>query len=161
DKAAWIGRYLLADICAVIEAAGHAVLHLRGCSRFEQADGALLHVDLSLVPDEYVALGRRYPVLLNGALTDTRKSRISQARLLPGERCDGPVIVKTDLNFGGLPERARLPRWRALARKLGFDRGERTASLHYPIFESLDAVPPRLRASPDHVIERFMPEREG
>lgn len=157
DGAARIGRYLLADFCAAFAAAGHEVVHLSGPSRFTPADVALLHVNLSVVPDDYVALGLRYPVLLNRSVVDTRKRRISQARLAPGETFAGPVIVKTDLNHGGVPERARQPWWRALA--LGPRR--RAAALDYPIFASLGAVPADLRGNPDFVIEKFLPEREG
>lgn len=149
-----IGRTLLSDFCAVFAERGHAVAHLRGTARFAPADLALLHVNLSVVPDAYVALGRRYPRLLNGRVVDTRKRRVSQAQLRPGQHYDGPVIVKSDLNHGGVPERARLPLWRHFW-------PWRAPMLDYPVFPSLAAVPAGLRDDPGLVVERFVPEREG
>jgi hypothetical protein len=146
--------YLIGDFSRAFQAAGHQVVHLRGPYRRGEADVALLHVDLSVVPSEYLALAAHYPVLLNGGIPDIRKRTVSQARLLPTDAYDGPVIVKTDLNHGGVPERllhappGREPR---------FVRG----AIDYPIFPSLEAVPAAFRHNPALVIERFLPEREG
>lgn len=156
-----IGIYVIADLCRAFEAVGHEVVHLSGHSGAELADIALLHVDLSVVPDAYLALGRRYPILLNGAVSDIRKRRVSQALLRPDEAWDGPVIVKSDLNHGGEPERR-------LRRQLGLGVGEGgtpggtpAPSPDYRLYRSAAEVPLALRASPDFVVEKFLPERES
>lgn len=165
DRGKRIARYLIADFCRAFEEAGHTVIHLSGATRFEPADVAILHVNLSVVPEDYLALVRRYPVALNSGLADTRKRRVSQALIGPDELYEGPVIVKTDLNHGGVPERSR----RSV---LGFhpwwtgSHGVRPAlpgrsRVDYPIFESVAAVPPEVRNDPSFVVEKFLPEREG
>jgi hypothetical protein len=160
DRAASIGRTLFADFCAAFQAAGHDVVHVRGTAAFEPADAALLHVNVSVVPDGYVAFGGQYPILLNGRITDIRKRRVSQARIRLGEGYDGPVIVKTDLNHGGVPERARLPFLQSLAMRLGISQ-TCGRGLEYPVFDSPGAVPARLRENRNLVVEKFLPEREG
>jgi hypothetical protein len=69
------------------------------------ADILLIHVDLSVVPDEYLEFASRYPIALNKAAKDIRKSLISLNLVRAGDSYSGKVIVKTDLNYGGSPER--------------------------------------------------------
>jgi len=159
EKAARIGHFLVADLCRAFEAAGHEIVYVSGPGSFRPADAALLHVDLSVVPQFYVALGRRYPLLLNGRITDIRKRRVSQAVLKPGEAYDGPVVVKSDLNHGGRPEwRLR----RLLTGRLQPGSAETPPpSKFYRVFDSPGAVPAELRARRDLVVERFLPEKEG
>ncbi len=70
----------------------------------------------------------------------------------PGDHCDEPVIVKTDLNFAGTPERKRIKR--------PVDKIVHHP-LKYPIYPNLDAVPSFYRSNPDFIIERFLPEIDG
>src|SRR6266571_4018349 len=83
---------------------GHRVHYLFGTRKFVPADLLLVHVDLSVVPDEYLEFASRYPIALNRAATDIRKSLISANLVRPGDPHSGKVIVKTDLNYGGAPE---------------------------------------------------------
>src|SRR5690606_38165328 len=86
----------------------------------------------------------------------------------PRDDWDGPVIVKTNRNFGGRPER-RLKLGRlglALHPDTWIPRGgwrHRTALVpdRYPIFESIKDVPGGVWDNPSLVVERFCPEREG
>jgi hypothetical protein len=162
-RPARIGSYLVADFCCAWESSGHEVVHLHGSSRFVPADVALIHVDLSVVPPRYFELGRRYPVALNLRINDIRKRRVSQAALRPGDSYDGPVIVKTDLNHGGFPERAARPLLQSCAHRVRalLHRGRPAVGSSYPVFQSLADVPAILRRDRRLVIERFLPEREG
>jgi hypothetical protein len=150
--------------------AGHRVTFLRGVKRFVPADVAFVHVDLSVVPDEYLELAARYPVTVNGGVKDIRKSVISENLVRPGDAWEGPVIAKSDLNCAGRPELAVSILGRhALGRKVlrALDRAW-TGLLpspfpswrHYRIFEHRRLVPPRLLDDRRVVIERFLPELE-
>ena len=68
------------------------------------ADAAVLHVDCSVVPPEYLAFAARFPVAINGVQQDNRKRAISRSVVQPRDGWEGAVIVKTDRNFRGLPE---------------------------------------------------------
>lgn len=154
--------------------AGHRVEFVRGAKRFVPADLAFVHVDLSVVPDEYLALAARYPASVNGRVKDIRKSVTSEILVREGDGWDGPVIVKSDLNYAGEPERSvgllRLVRRARLAHQAlrVLDRAWRgvlpspfDSWRDYRIFEHRDQVPSRLLADRRIVVERFVPEIEN
>jgi len=151
---------------------GHEVVYLFGARRYEPADLLLVHVNLSVVPGDYLRLAARYPIALNARLADIRKSAVSRGLVRPGDAWRGPVIVKSDLNYGGQPEDAlganwleqRFPAWRRLARRWPRLLRPRQGIAHwrdYQVFERVDDVPPALLRSRRLVVERFRPEREG
>ena len=146
---------------------GHRVHYLFGTRKFVPADLLLVHVDLSVVPDEYLEFASRYPIALNSGVKDIRKSQISTNLVKQGDAYSGKVIVKTDLNFGGSPEqilrRHRSP-WRRLASR--FVRAHTIgASLKthskYRIYDRLTDVSPAVFERDDLVVEKFLPEQEG
>src|SRR5690242_7584079 len=69
------------------------------------ADLAILHVDMTTVPDVYLAHASRYPRVINGRVHDISKRLISAHLLQRGDPHDGPVIIKMNRNAGGGPER--------------------------------------------------------
>jgi hypothetical protein len=114
------------------------------------ADVALVHVDLSVVPEEYLALARSYPASINARVADIRKRRFSELILAPGDDWDGPVIAKSDLNCGGKSE-LRL-----------FSDGDVLCPFSgYPILDRLGDVPAAWWNHPHVIVEKFIPEREG
>lgn len=149
--------------------AGHRVTFVRGARRFVPADLAFVHVDLSVVPDEYLALAASYPAAVNGRVKDVRRSTTSENLVTAGDGWSGPVIAKSDLNYAGGPELASGLR-RFVGRRLlrAADR-LRPGALpspfeswrEYRIFADRDAVPERLRRDRRVVLERFLPEIEG
>lgn len=148
------------------------VTYLFGPQTYVPADVLIVHVDLSVVPKSYLEFAAQYPVVLNGDLRDIRKSRISQSLVSPRDEWRGPVIVKSDLNFSGRPERMLEGNWAerrwALARKIS-RAGERVRSWNMPvreaskysIFESVDDIPSRWFSHDGSVVERFLPEVEN
>src|SRR4051794_13350678 len=73
---------------------GHEVTLQRGPEEAPEADLALLNLDLTVVPPPYRGLLARYPRVLNGAVLDIGKRRISRALLAgPDDPWDGPVVV--------------------------------------------------------------------
>jgi hypothetical protein len=139
---------------------GHRVTLQRGPDDPPEGDLALLNIDLTVVPETYRRLAARYPRVLNGAVLDISKRCISRHLLAgPADPWDGPVVVKTDANYGGLPERYL----RQLAGIAGLPTAipDRVALKDYTIFPSVRAVPPAVWSVPALVVERFLPERQG
>ncbi|WP_119299609.1 hypothetical protein [Dongia deserti] len=142
------------------------------------ADLAILHVDLTVIPQEYLACVRRFVVTVNGEVSDISKRAISTNLLDRGDRYEGPVIVKTNRNCAGYPEE-RIARngWKSRKRrhivrsaldhfKEGYIRARRrrrygsdSAFLDYTVFDSMTEVPDAVWSDNDLVVERFLPER--
>lgn len=123
--------------------------------RFRPADAAFLHADMSVMPQEYLDLAARYPRTVNGQVNDIRKRKVSSNLLDRDSAWGGPVLVKSDLNANGGPERF-------LARKSGSPENgaATTAGLgSYRLFDRLAGVPQDVWRDPNLVVERYLPER--
>lgn len=146
---------------------GRTILVHQGLRDAPDSELALLHVDLTVVPPEYLALARRYPRCLNAGVGDISKRRISRWLVGADDPYDGPVLVKSNLNHSGDPERrlalatggvgARLrdaalrwlpPAWSGRAR-------------NYQLFHRKSQVPAWVWRRPDLVVERFFVEQRG
>lgn len=150
---------------------GHDVILLFGAGRFVRADLIIVHVNLSVVPDEYLDFARRYPIVLNGAVRDIRKRTISQNLVTRDDEWTGPVIVKSDLNYAGYPERTLGRSWlarrfrpvrrarRLLSRLRGLPLVFEDPS-DYRLYNSPREVPERFYSDERIVVERFLPEIE-
>lgn len=171
DRHRDLSTYMVHHLAGFWREDGHHVRYLFGTRRFEPADIVLVHVNLSVVPDEYLGFAARYPHVLNGKIRDIRKSAISRNLVHPGDAWNGPVIVKSDLNYAGVPE--RYLRRTALERRWGIARSARRRfnrlrgrsapfeeSRDYPVFGALADVPASLFESRDVVVEKFRPECE-
>lgn len=146
-----LSSYLIHHFAGFWREEGHEVVFAFGADDFVPADLAILHVDLSVVPDAYMKLAGRYPVVLNARVRDIRKSSISRNLVARGDPWKGPVIVKSDLNCGGGPERMRGQHFPKSLHN----------SLDYRVYPRLRDVPRTCFRDPDLVVERFLPEREG
>jgi hypothetical protein len=147
--------YLLFHALEVLNAMGHTWRVSAGRRR-ECADAAILHVDATRVSEEYLALADHYPVAINFGASDISKRRIGSGLLSRGEPWDGPVIVKSDLNFGGWPEAAINAGAAARGRPLPFP--EIPVVNRYPILERVGDVPEEVWSDPNMVVQRFLPE---
>lgn len=170
-------RYLIKLLIKEWRTRGFAVEMIRGTDRFVPADLIIPHLDLTCVPDEYREFLAQYPAVINGNVRDISKSTISRNLVGRDHSYAGPVIVKTDLNSGGLPE-TRLVGQRHLLRALTarLTRKGRSSMLFrrpnavswadvrqlysgdYPVFSSLQEVPPEIFDNKHLVIEKFLPE---
>jgi hypothetical protein len=150
---------------------GHSVEYLHGTKRFVPADIVFVHINLSVVPDEYLDFAARYPIAVNGRVRDIRKSAISDNLVRPGDPWEGPVIVKSDLNYSGGPERIlgqswlgrRSRPWRGVTRVAEHLTRRRPPFLDwrdYLVFDRLSDVPERWLQTRGAVVERFRPEVE-
>jgi hypothetical protein len=144
-------NYAIARYARIWTADGHNVLATPGVANAPPGDVVIVHVDLSVVPDEYLETARKYPVALNAEIRDIRKSTFSKQLLKRGDPYDGPVIVKTDLNHAGVPEgfvNEQLQR--------PFERPDL-----YPVYSHPSRVPNGYWDDPGLIVEKLLAEREG
>jgi hypothetical protein len=148
------------------------VIPLFGVEKYIPADLAILHVDLSEVPEKYMEFSTRYPVALNGLVRNIRKSSFSTSRLDRDDTYHGQVIVKSDLNYAGQPERkllgtplsrfalrisCRLPFFRPISKDtIPHFRSPQD----YRILDNIHTVPDEWFGLGDVLIERFVPEMQ-
>ncbi len=164
--------YVIHKLADTWRARGDKVTYLFGPQTYVPADVVIVHVDLSVVPEPYLEFSAQYSVVLNGDLRDIRKTRISRTLVKPGDGWHGPVIVKSDLNYFGRPERMLEGNW--LERRWDLTRrisraGERVRwwnmpvreAREYAVFGSADEIPSRWFSYGGAVIERFLPEVEN
>jgi hypothetical protein len=156
-------RYFLAQLIKLWDQQGLKV-HVSGGCNYIPADIAFLHVDTSVVADEYLELGQRYPVALNGNVKSILKSNISKYLLNQDDSYTGRVIVKTDANYGGANEFVNATRsgrlgWIDPEIERPWRKREVMDSVNYPIFNSLSEVPNGVWKNNKLVVEKFLPER--
>ena len=133
------------------------------------ADLAILHVDLTTVPRDYLEYLTQFPKVLNGRITDVSKRKVSSNLVRFGDGYDGPVIVKTNRNCGGEMEvqlaavAKRLRRCDlALRHRLPWSMRRYLNTSDYKVFSTVKEVPYIVWLNPQLVVERFLPEmREG
>ena len=160
--------YLLGEMAVCWRENGIRVTVVSGPDANVDADIAVLHVDLTVMPKRYLEAARRYPRVINGRVTSIAKRAISSHRLSLGDSYPGPVIVKTNRNTGGMREHEILRRESGLSWYAGALRNRcpwplrsRIHWRHYPIFDTIGQVPRVAWYNPDLIVERFLPERSG
>ncbi len=128
-------------------------------------DVLLPHIDLTVIPPEYQLFCARFPMVLNRKLHDISKRNISQNLVDKHADYDGPVIVKTDANYGGFPEyNNRRVIEKVADRIYSFFKPAHIRKIHpskYPVYEEKSLVPVAVWKNKRLVVERFMAEREG
>ena len=164
-------EYIIHHLAEFWREDGHTVNYIFGLRRFEPADLVLVHVNLSIVPDDYLEFAKRYPIVLNGKIRDIRKSSFSRNIVRPGDAWDGPVILKSDLNYAGVPERylqltelehiwRPLRRVRTLRDRLFRRTPPFLGPRDYQVFNPLAEVPMQWFSNPNVIVEKFRPELE-
>ena len=148
---------------------GRRVVVHQGLKPPPAADLGFLHIDLTRTPEDYIALGGSYGRCINLAAADNSKRRVSRNLLGPDDAYDGPVLVKTDRNHGGVPEqrlaRALGGRWEQLReharRLLPPAWSGRLPQGQYLLLERRSQVPDWVWRTRGLVVERFFAERRG
>jgi hypothetical protein len=153
-----VSPYLLFGMLKHLERLGHSWIVPQG-TKPVRGDVAILHVDATVVGEEYLALQSSYAGTINFGTTDISKRNVSRQLLAPRDDWGGPVIVKSNLNSGGQMEEFHNGR----ARLLGLAEphpGVRARS-DYRILDGIDEVEVEIWSDPALVVERFLPERDG
>lgn len=156
-----VRRWAVTELAQTWIEEGLEVLVARGPKGAEPADLLFLHVDLSVVPDEYLAVADRYPAVVNGRIKDIRKSTCSTNLVRPGDGWDGACIVKSNLNCAGGPERLAASRGFPLETPLPSFPFPMRSQMDYRLYEQAAMVPAEYFHDPNLVVERFLPEQEG
>lgn len=140
-------RYLLKLLMELWQERGVTIEIVRDVDRSISADLVIPHINLTVLPPDYVEFMSGHPQVVNRHLVDISKSRISSNIIGPDDPYDGPVIVKTDRNYGGRPER----------RMLG-DGATTLDPQNYPIYDTPADVPAEMFSDEHLVVEKFVPE---
>lgn len=122
-----------------------------------EVDIAILHVDRTIVPEEYTHALKDYPIVVNRNVTDISKSVISSYLLSVDDTYDGPVIIKTNNNFFGYREQISQYAGHKITEALTWENI--TSLKTYLISKSLNEVPPDIWNNKSLVVEKFLPER--
>jgi hypothetical protein len=125
------------------------------------ADAAMLHVDLTEVPERFRDLRSLYRRTINGSALSIHRHLYSTLRLARGDRHAGPVIVKTVLNSRGRPE-LHARKYRNFWTRAGYTfremvdpRFKPRMAPAYRVYACLDEVPPAVWSDERLMVERF------
>jgi hypothetical protein len=151
--------YMAYEFARRWEGAGHRVLHHHGIASPPPGDIAILHVDLTVIPEAYRDLGSRYACVINKATWDMRKSRYTELKLARGDPWRGPVIVKTEGNHGGNIDDAL--RRTELAESMASELPKWAVMDDYIVCESAAQVPDPIWDMPGALVEKYIPERDA
>jgi hypothetical protein len=164
QKASSLGIYAITHLAEFWQEDGIDVRFLAGVEQFVPCDLLIVHVDLSVVPDEYLAFAGQFPRVINGSVRDIRKTSFSHQRLPTDSQYAGPVFVKANLNYGGRPERMlgrhRTTRWTSAIRAPSSRVPYLATSMNYRIYDSITQVPQRFFRGDAAIVEKFLPEEE-
>jgi hypothetical protein len=130
-------------------------------------DLMFVHVNLSVVPSSYLDYASQFPIVLNGKISDIRKSVVCDHLINASNsssQYQGPVIIKSDLNAAGLPEaKADHKIVRRLKKAYQWIKPPAlkiNKQQDYQIFSSLRNVPDACFLDKKIVIQKFFPEVE-
>ena len=150
---------------------GHQVVHIKGVDEpLPPADVLILHVNLTVVPQEYIKAVEHFPVVINRNITDISKSSFSQIMVTHDNNYTGPVIVKTRNNYGGIPERRAGLKNKIVAGNLLsrlcqnfkiFRNWHNISYLkEYQVFDSKKEVTQDIWQNKNLIVEKFLPEKD-
>jgi hypothetical protein len=157
-------NYVLHALARQWEGMGYRVTV--GAAHDAGAELGLLHIDRTRLNPASLPPPPPGVAVLNGGILDISKRRFSTLLLGPDSDWPGPVIVKTDLNAFGKPERGnRKPTWRealkARIAKVSWRHAHTLPRATYPVLPALARVPGWVWKRRDLIVEKFLPEREG
>lgn len=126
------------------------------------------HLDITVMPPACDEFLRRCPLVLNRTVSDISKRRISRNLVTSPDAHAGPVIVKSNRNAGGWPERNRAHRQggmkRAIVRagrRLPWTLSGVLGPNDYKVYDHSRLVPRAVWRNRRLVVEKFLPERQG
>lgn len=176
-------NYIVWGMCRVWESRGFQINVIRGLDETIETDLLFPHINLTVIPTRYQTHIESHPCVVNRRVRDISKTLFSTQLVQPGDGYEGPVIVKTNRNCGGAPER-RLAGGPALTRLEATDwwrrawerldtgaatrrvsralaKAQALRSRHYPVFRSVRDVPPQVFDNRSLIVERFLPEQDA
>jgi hypothetical protein len=156
--------YILSLMRRAWEENGYTVRLAQGVAERVPGDVAIMHVDTTVIADEYLEFVDRYTVTINARVRDISKDRFSTIMLQRNDSYAGPVIVKTKNNYGGNIEliyasKAGEQPLEGDMHQRPWRKIEHLDPHDYPIFESISQVPTGVWKNPKLIVEKFLSER--
>lgn len=169
-------KYVISLMRQIWEEAGAQVVDIIGVDNHIPADLLILHVDLTQVPKSYIEFASLYPRTVNLGAVDIRKRTFCRHLLTASDSYKGPVLVKTNRNYAGIPElndshyfRSRLQQYRLGRLSIRKYRSLMRAILKNPpimaksdyrIFDHFSEIP-KCYLDSRYVVQKFLPEISG
>lgn len=147
--------YLLFNVLRHLQQLGHDWRVAAGTEP-RSGDVALLHVDSTIVGEDYLSLASHYAGTINFGTFDISKRKVSRLLLSRGDDWNGEVIVKTNLNSGANME----DNHNQFAIKHGrpLPHPGIAKAPPYAVLGGLDEVAGDVWDDPGLVVEKFIPE---
>jgi hypothetical protein len=127
------------------------------------ADLCILHHDRTFVSPADIPPAPAGVRVLNVASNDISKRRYSSLLVTPDSDWTGPVILKTNLNHFGAPERRDGKTAGGELRKklatISWRLARRLPPKDYPVLDGIGAVPDWVWRNEGLIVEKFLPER--
>lgn len=149
-------RYIMGDLLEILAARGHRITETGRPDRVPAGDLLILHVDSSVVPPEYLAVASRFPAAINAKVGDITKRSFSTLLVGPDSDWGGKVIVKSNLNYLGKPERHQ--NQNAARRLMRPPHPGLRVFGDYDVCRSIADVPATVWGDPGAVVEKFVGE---
>ena len=179
DRYPKVRGHFIWSLCDLWREWGCEIETFKGTGKRISADLLISHVDATVLPEGYADFLQKYPKVVNGRINDISKRIISRNLLTRADMgvYDGQVIVKTNLNNGGLPDvkyngtridfqpDGKKSFWSSLfqGKKSSADLAQVNCmnTDDYRVYPSLKEVPEGVFANESLVVERFLPEYEN
>lgn len=155
------GGYLLHRLIELWKTHGVQAIVAKGADASPPgAEIAIAHLDMTIIGEEYEHLMANYPVVINGRVRDISKRVFSKQIITLEDSFRGPVIVKTDKNFGGLRELEDRHFKGDANATIEVQRPWRKVEFltSYVAFKDAASVPLGVWRNPNLIVEKFRPE---
>ncbi|NLN39565.1 MAG: hypothetical protein GX155_08205 [Smithella sp.] len=133
-----------------------------------EADIGIVHMDRTWIATDRLPENPLRRPFLNSSILDISKRRISRNLLTRDSNYSGPVMVKTNANYFGWPERfssaSKIERrlyLMLMKRKISWRWTRLFLPGSYAVLEGAQQVPAWVWTRDDLVVEKFLPEKEG
>ena len=140
---------------------GFEVRVIQGIGHKLYTDILFLNINLTVIPADYLEFIQSFPLVINRRVTDISKHLISDNLLKPDSNYRGSVIIKTKANFGGIPEFLKETEGKRVKPSIIHLSTTRILpSDDYPIYDSIEKVPPEAWTNDHLIVEKFIAERD-
>lgn len=136
---------------------GHKVVICQNPDKVPDGDLLLLHLDCSIIPEQYLEAAKKFPVAINGTVSNICKTNISSRLLERNSEWAGAVFVKSNLNSYGFPEESQNRRARHLKQPEPYPA--HIVAKSYAHYASMVDVPADVWLAPELIVEKFTDER--
>jgi len=154
--------YMLKALAGIWQKSGFRVVI--GSSHSQNADVIIIHHNLTKTDPASIPSPSNGIPVINARVLDISKKTYSTLQLHPEDNWSGAVIIKSNLNYFGIPEMRTSPRQfttrlRQLISKVSWRHAKTLPKKTYPVLASMADVPDWVWNNFDLIVEKFVPER--